>query len=464
MLSNLYFPGYDYPRLRDALAAAMNDGDPTQMFQILDDRISRGPDGRYLDNSTEAFYAVTCLDRPYEGSVEDVRALAEEWKATAPTFGPALAWGLLPCKDWPASAETITETVAAGSNPILVVSTRKDPATPYQWGELVARAARERSPGDLRGRGSHRLRRRQRVRRRCGGRLPAQGNAAEAGPRVPMTRWRCWRMLVPMAATAAVLVAGNPTPAGAAPPELPRGAVAVIGDFGSGLEAERSVADLVRRARPVAVVTAGDNVYDDRGYPTLVGDYYGRWVAAGNVLPAVGNHDHDVGIRAFDEYFSYLDGRHVYSAGRGGMRFFVLDSTTALGSATSMARQRAWLKRSLQASRARWKVVVLHHPPYSSGAHGSSPELRWPYAAWGADLVVSGHDHDYERVSADRTTFVVDGAGGKELYDFNEPVPGSRVRYNAGYGALFLTATARTLTGEFWSAGGDRVDRFVLTP
>jgi len=138
VLSNLYFPGYDYPRLRDALAAAMKDRDPTQMFQILDDRISRGPDGRYLDNSTEAFYAVTCLDRPYEGTVEDVRALAEEWKATAPTFGPALAWGLLPCKDWPASAETITETVAAGSNPILVVSTRKDPATPYQWGELVA--------------------------------------------------------------------------------------------------------------------------------------------------------------------------------------------------------------------------------------------------------------------------------------------------------------------------------------
>ena len=138
VLSNLYFPGYDYPRLRDALAAAMKDRNPTQMFQILDDRISRGPDGRYLDNSTDAFYAVTCLDRPYEGTVDEVRALAEEWKSTAPTFGPALAWGLLPCKDWPASGETITKTVAAGSNPILVVSTRKDPATPYQWGELVS--------------------------------------------------------------------------------------------------------------------------------------------------------------------------------------------------------------------------------------------------------------------------------------------------------------------------------------
>ncbi len=81
---------------------------------------------------------MTCLDRPFTGTVDDVRALAEEWKATAPTFGPSLAWGLLPCKDWPATAETVTQTVAAGSNPILVVSTRKDPATPYAWGELLA--------------------------------------------------------------------------------------------------------------------------------------------------------------------------------------------------------------------------------------------------------------------------------------------------------------------------------------
>jgi len=277
-----------------------------------------------------------------------------------------------------------------------------------------------------------------------------------------MTRQRRWRTLVPTIAAAVALAATHPMPAQAAPPELPRDAVAVIGDFGSGLDAESRVADLVTAARPVAVVTTGDNVYSDRGYPTLVGDYYGPWVAGEDLLPAVGNHDHDIGIAAFDEYFGYLDGRHVYSAGRGGMRFFFVDSTTALGSSTSMARQRAWLKRSLLASRARWKVVVLHHPPYSSGAHGSSTQLRWPYAAWGADLVLSGHDHDYERVVADRMTFVVDGAGGKELYDFGAPLPGSRVRYNAGYGALFLTATARTLTGEFWSADGEWVDRFVL--
>ncbi len=139
VLANLYFPSYDYPRLRAALSSAMGDGNAGPMLAILDDRISRGPDGRYLDNSTDAFYAVTCLDRPFDGGIADVQALAEQWKASAPTFGESLAWGLLTCKDWPATeSDPVTATVADGANPILVVSTRKDPATPYQWGEIVA--------------------------------------------------------------------------------------------------------------------------------------------------------------------------------------------------------------------------------------------------------------------------------------------------------------------------------------
>lgn len=139
VLANLYFPSYDYPRLRAALAAAMGEDDAGPMLAILDDRISRGPDGRYLDNSTDAFYAVTCLDRPFAGTVDDVKELAQQWQATAPTFGESLAWGLLTCKDWPATEDgPVTSTVADGSNPILLVSTRQDPATPYQWGEVVA--------------------------------------------------------------------------------------------------------------------------------------------------------------------------------------------------------------------------------------------------------------------------------------------------------------------------------------
>ncbi len=138
LLSYLYFPSTDYDDLRPALAAAMNGNQYEQLLSLLDGRIRRDLDGQYLDNSTDAFYSVTCTDRPFTGTVDDVRRYAEEWKATAPTFGPALAWGMLPCKDWPVVAEPITETTAAGSNPILVVSTKNDPATPFQWGVQLA--------------------------------------------------------------------------------------------------------------------------------------------------------------------------------------------------------------------------------------------------------------------------------------------------------------------------------------
>ena len=138
VLSYLYFPAYDYPELRSALNSAMTQADPAPLLALLDQRISRAPDGRYLDNSTDAFYAVTCLDRPFTGTVEDVRRYVEEWPATAPTFGEGLAWGLLACRDWPATSEPVTSTRAEGANPILVVSTTHDPATPYHWGVELA--------------------------------------------------------------------------------------------------------------------------------------------------------------------------------------------------------------------------------------------------------------------------------------------------------------------------------------
>lgn len=269
---------------------------------------------------------------------------------------------------------------------------------------------------------------------------------------------------VAIGAVLAALVLTLPAASAHAAPSTPS-PVAVIGDFGSGTADERAVADLVRRSGARAVVTTGDNVYDSSDYDRLVGDYYGRWTNGEDLLPAAGNHDHEEGIAAFDRYFSYLGGRHVYSAGRQGMRFFFLDSTVALESEQARARQKEWLRHALLRSPARWKVVVLHHPPFSSSSvHGSTPELRWPFGAWGADLVLSGHDHSYERVVRSGTTYVVNGAGGKDLYPMGDPVDGSVRRFDQKHGALFLTATSTALTGEFRSTDGALVDRFVLRP
>jgi pimeloyl-ACP methyl ester carboxylesterase len=136
VLSFLYFPETDYARLRDALVVAVRDGDGTNLIALLDERRNRSPEGEYLDNSSDAFYAVTCADLPFTGSDAEVRALAREWSASAPTFGPALAWGLLVCRDWPAVGDPVPELVTPRTEP-LIVGTRFDPATPVQWAERL---------------------------------------------------------------------------------------------------------------------------------------------------------------------------------------------------------------------------------------------------------------------------------------------------------------------------------------
>lgn len=139
VLSFLYFPDGDYPRLRGGLTKAVEQGDGTALLALVDERTNRSGDGRYLDNSTDAFYAVSCADLPFDGDEQRAMQLADEWETSAPTFGSALAWGLLVCADWPATGERTGAVRATGAPPILVLSTTGDPATPYEWGVDLAR-------------------------------------------------------------------------------------------------------------------------------------------------------------------------------------------------------------------------------------------------------------------------------------------------------------------------------------
>ena len=143
ILSYLYFPPTDWEVLRFGLEVAF-DGDGSVLMDMMDNRTQRNPDGTFANNGNEAFYAVSCLDRPAVGGAEHAAQLSEEWAAEAPVFGPYLAWGNLPCWEWPMGAGTAEAAGelpvfrAEGSGPILVVSTKYDPATPYDWGVQVA--------------------------------------------------------------------------------------------------------------------------------------------------------------------------------------------------------------------------------------------------------------------------------------------------------------------------------------
>ena len=138
ILYYLYFPPNDWELLRQGLAAGLG-GDGSVLLTMLDQRLQRDPaTGEYADNSQEAFYAVSCLDRS-AASVAEIGRLAASWAEAAPTFGPYLAWSDAVCAQWPVPPVSQPRTVAAeGAGPILVVSTQYDPATPYAWGQRMA--------------------------------------------------------------------------------------------------------------------------------------------------------------------------------------------------------------------------------------------------------------------------------------------------------------------------------------
>ncbi|HET7399437.1 MAG TPA: alpha/beta hydrolase [Intrasporangium sp.] len=113
-------------------AAAAGDGRP--LMQLGDAYARRTPGGRYTSTIMESMYAVNCLDRPDAPDLATYRARAQRFAAVAPTWGGLLAWGSVPCGHWPARGGTPPHRVAAaGSAPIVVLGTTRDPATIYEW-------------------------------------------------------------------------------------------------------------------------------------------------------------------------------------------------------------------------------------------------------------------------------------------------------------------------------------------
>lgn len=182
-------------------------------------------------------------------------------------------------------------------------------------------------------------------------------------------------------------------------------------------------------------------------------------------FPSLGNHDWRApGAKPYLEYFTLPGNERYYDFSRGPVQLFALNSDShEPDGTTSDSPQGQWLQRQLRASSACWKLVYFHHPPYSSGTtHGSSVWMQWPYRQWGADVVVSGHEHHYERLVVDGLLYLVNGAGGKSLYPFGPPIAGSQVRYNDDYGALRVEASTSSLTFQFIARTGEVVDSYRL--
>ncbi|HZI02506.1 MAG TPA: metallophosphoesterase, partial [Archangium sp.] len=163
--------------------------------------------------------------------------------------------------------------------------------------------------------------------------------------------------------------------------------------------------------------------------------------------------------------------------------FVALDANCAMGMASqdrcSLAAQRKWLAQDLAASDAPWKVVFLHYPPWSSGDHGSQLMIRREFSPLfekhGVDLVLTGHDHHYERSypmkgdgvgpSGERNpTYLVVGGGGAKLRPFETGKPSwTAVRNDQEHGYLDVKVEEGTLTAQVLTPSGQMIDSFTLT-
>ena len=198
------------------------------------------------------------------------------------------------------------------------------------------------------------------------------------------------------------------------PPQWRLAVVGDIGDSGRRLDATAAAIDRIGADDPFDVLLLlGDNVYPT-GDPSRLDDVvfkpFGPILDRGaSLLAILGNHDVKAGNGPAQ--LAALGMPHRWwSVERNGVLLVGLDSNTP-----DDPEQLAWLEHTLRASPARWKIAALHHPPYSAGYQGSNRKARAAFSplfeAYGVALVLSGHDHDYQRsVVIQGVTYVVTGA------------------------------------------------------
>jgi hypothetical protein len=266
----------------------------------------------------------------------------------------------------------------------------------------------------------------------------------------------------------------EPTATNVPPPMV----FAAIGDYGSDDQAEEDVANLILSWHPDFIITLGDNNYPNGAAQTIdnaIGQYFhsfiypyegrfGEGADSNRFFPCLGNHDvlTENGQPYYD-YFSLPGNERYYDFVWGPLHFFALNNNDGEPDGVGVSStQAAWLQAGLAASSSPWDIVTMHYPPYSSGLHGSTTWAQWPYGEWGADVVISAHDHDYERLMVNGLPYFVNGLGGGGIYNFGTLLGSSLQRYNADYGALRIEATQDYISFEFITRRNQTVDYFEI--
>ncbi|MDH4102094.1 MAG: metallophosphoesterase [Thermoleophilia bacterium] len=249
--------------------------------------------------------------------------------------------------------------------------------------------------------------------------------------------------------------------------------------MGVGLECrQRATSDLLVGAGYEAVLALGDLQYEDGAFSKFGASYDPSWGRVKAIThPAVGNHEYGTsGAAGYYQYFGAAAGdptKGYYSFDLGGWHLIALNSNCAqVGGCGAGSTQEEWLRADLSAhAAAPCTLAFWHHPRFSSGEHGSDGTYTAFWQALfdaSADVVLVGHDHDYERFapqSADGTLdttrgireFVV-GSGGKNLRTFPTVRANSEARTVTSAGVLELALGASGYSWRFVAVVGTFTD------
>jgi hypothetical protein len=253
----------------------------------------------------------------------------------------------------------------------------------------------------------------------------------------------------------------GPVPSGPPPDTV----LLAVGDIAScDVSADELVGELAARLEGT-IALLGDIAYPRGSHDDFANCFDPTWGPIRSRLrPAPGNHEYET--KNASGYFAYFGtaagqiGEGWYSYNLGSWHLIALNSNCdAIGGCGRGSRQLAWLVADLAAHPAECILAYWHHPRWSSGRHGTNAmtDALWDaLAAAGADVVLFGHDHDYERLEPiDGMRAFVVGTGGRSLYAWpDSPLPETEVRANDTYGLLELTLGPADYAWEFIPATG----------
>ena len=224
---------------------------------------------------------------------------------------------------------------------------------------------------------------------------------------------------------------------------------------------------------PGTIFLAGDDAYDSGTAEEFADCYTSSWGRfKDRTRPAVGNHEYITHkAQPYFDYFGNAAGdrsKGYYSYDLGKWHIVVINSNCSqVGGCAAGSPQEQWLRDDLRAHPADCTLAYWHHPRFSSGEHGNTVAMQPIWQALydsGAELVINGHDHDYERFAPQDPTGVADpargirefvvGTGGKNYYPLSAPVANSEVRNAFTFGVIKLTLHPTSYDWEFIPEAG----------